>query len=302
MIRSPSQCPGTARSSASAGRSADQHLVGDERLALVPRVRARGTRSARPVRRHAASSRRSAPRPWTIQRLVDRLVADPHGLIVGEVELQPVAICSGLQAVPHRRSCAAPVAATLPRHVRPGDRPSRRRRRPPRPDVLHVLAQPRRWPPAWPASGAARPARPSTARPRPGRPAPRHGSRRCGAARARSSTGRGPAPRAISRTPQPGPFKHRDLLTLGERQVPARRLGQADRWHAATVAEPPRTHRPRHAHRDPGVLTGDAPGDQPPERPLHTPRRRRPARGPQPGPNRPVRSPLPTTTRGHLPR
>jgi predicted TIM-barrel fold metal-dependent hydrolase len=30
-----------------------------------PRVRARGTRSARPVRRHAVSSRCSAPRPWT---------------------------------------------------------------------------------------------------------------------------------------------------------------------------------------------------------------------------------------------
>ncbi len=30
-----------------------------------PRVRARGTRSARPVRRQAVSSRRKAPRPWT---------------------------------------------------------------------------------------------------------------------------------------------------------------------------------------------------------------------------------------------
>ena len=30
-----------------------------------PRLRARGTRNARPVRRHAVSSRFSAPRPWT---------------------------------------------------------------------------------------------------------------------------------------------------------------------------------------------------------------------------------------------
>ena len=58
------QCPGTARSAASAGRS----LI---MISLVmkflprPRVRARGTRSARPVRRHATSSRLSAPRPCT---------------------------------------------------------------------------------------------------------------------------------------------------------------------------------------------------------------------------------------------
>jgi hypothetical protein len=64
MIRSPSQCPGTARSAASAGRS----LI---MISLVmnflprPRVRALGMRSARPVRRHATSSRLSAPRPCT---------------------------------------------------------------------------------------------------------------------------------------------------------------------------------------------------------------------------------------------
>jgi hypothetical protein len=51
-----------------------QDLIGHELLAAIgrgavarlgTRVRARGTRSALPVRRHAASSRRSAPRPCT---------------------------------------------------------------------------------------------------------------------------------------------------------------------------------------------------------------------------------------------
>ena len=62
-IRSPSQCPGTARSAASAGRSLIITMPG-----IFPRRSPslrRGLRSARPVRRHAASSRRSAPRPCT---------------------------------------------------------------------------------------------------------------------------------------------------------------------------------------------------------------------------------------------
>jgi putative transposase len=63
-IRSPSQCPGTARSAASAGRWLIR-ISGVTNFLPRPRVRARGTRSARPVRRHAVSSRRSAPRPWT---------------------------------------------------------------------------------------------------------------------------------------------------------------------------------------------------------------------------------------------
>jgi len=58
-IRSPSQCPGTARSSASAGRS----LIITSGLMKAlprPRARARGTRSARPVRRHCGQL---APKP-----------------------------------------------------------------------------------------------------------------------------------------------------------------------------------------------------------------------------------------------
>ena len=64
MIRSPSQCPGTARSAASADRSLIM-ISGVTKDLPRRRLRARGTRSALPVRRQAVSSRRSAPRPCT---------------------------------------------------------------------------------------------------------------------------------------------------------------------------------------------------------------------------------------------
>ena len=54
MIRSPSQCPGTARFSASAGRSLIM-ISGPTDALPRPRRRALGTRNARPVRRHAAN-------------------------------------------------------------------------------------------------------------------------------------------------------------------------------------------------------------------------------------------------------
>ena len=63
-IRSPSQCPGTARSSASAGRWLIM-ISGVTNVRRRLRVRARGTRNARPVRKHATNSRFSAPRPCT---------------------------------------------------------------------------------------------------------------------------------------------------------------------------------------------------------------------------------------------
>ena len=59
MIRSPSQCPGTARSSASAGRS-EMLIIPGIRFFRCPGARL-GRRTARPVRRLRVSSRRSAP-------------------------------------------------------------------------------------------------------------------------------------------------------------------------------------------------------------------------------------------------
>ena len=63
-VRSPSQCPGTVRSSASAGRWLIM-ISGWTKVRSRWRVRARGTRNARPVRKHATNSRRSAPQTCT---------------------------------------------------------------------------------------------------------------------------------------------------------------------------------------------------------------------------------------------
>ena len=114
MIRSPSQCPGTARSSASAGRSTDHDSSGDagRRAALVGQ--ARGRRSARPVRRQRVSSRRSCPGPG--RRAPGRssrgTPASPGGR--GSHRAVSAAIWSGLQ-----RARAAPgpgrAAAGCPR-------------------------------------------------------------------------------------------------------------------------------------------------------------------------------------------
>ena len=81
MMRSPSQCPGTARSSTSGGRFLIR-ISGPTNALPRPRRRALGTRSACPVRRQAVSSRRSAP-PLDVQGLVDSLVRDPHRDVIG---------------------------------------------------------------------------------------------------------------------------------------------------------------------------------------------------------------------------
>ena len=62
MKRTPSEWPGTARSSTSAGRSL-MRTAGVTNDLPRPRVRDRGTRNARPVRRHAVNSHFSASGP-----------------------------------------------------------------------------------------------------------------------------------------------------------------------------------------------------------------------------------------------
>ena len=70
-IRSPSQWPGTARSSTSAGRALIITMsVSRPRRSTLRR----GRRTTRPLRRHAVNSRRSAPAALNEQRFVNRLV------------------------------------------------------------------------------------------------------------------------------------------------------------------------------------------------------------------------------------
>src|SRR3954464_9586591 len=97
MIRSPSQCPGTARSAASGGGAliiplggalADHHLVGDKAL---PARADSGPRDAQRPAGAQARGQLAGQRAATLheQRLVDRLVGDPHRRIIGEVDPQP---------------------------------------------------------------------------------------------------------------------------------------------------------------------------------------------------------------------
>ena len=61
-IRSPSQCPGTARSATSAGRSLIITIPGSRpRLSVAVRA----LRAVRPDLRQRVSSRRNCPRPCT---------------------------------------------------------------------------------------------------------------------------------------------------------------------------------------------------------------------------------------------
>ena len=107
-----------------------------------------------------------------VERLVDRLVADPHRLIIGEVDPQPVADL--LRAPGHRPPPVVRGAASGPRHVRTrrrslgvGDLPGE--------PVLDVGPQPSGSSRAWPSWAASPPAAPSTAPPRPGSRAYRAG-------------------------------------------------------------------------------------------------------------------------------
>ena len=83
-IRSLSQCPGTARSSTSAGRS----LMLTMSAIRLPRRSARrcGLRSARPVRRHWCSSRCNFLYALHVDRLVDGFVGHPHLHLVGKIQ------------------------------------------------------------------------------------------------------------------------------------------------------------------------------------------------------------------------
>ena len=110
--RSPSQCPGTARSAASAGRSLMFTIAG-----IFPRrspCLRRGLRSARPVRRLAASSRRSAPRPCTYSdwQIVSCDTCIPRS--PGKSCFSVAAICRGGHFLPSRAATSAhsrPLAA-----------------------------------------------------------------------------------------------------------------------------------------------------------------------------------------------
>ena len=155
-------------------------------------------------------------------------MADPHGLIIGEVDLEPVRDLLGAPARTQRRpfggacSCRS-TGRPWTAHRRPfglADRAGQ--------PLLDVACAAARWRPASLSSDAWPRARPSTARPTLGIRACRRVWRRCGAARARSSMD--DSGRSCERLSHARPLgsQQRDLLALSEREVAARQRLQIE--------------------------------------------------------------------------
>src|SRR5215510_12317083 len=131
------------------GPLADHHLGCDMRpgLALGARPRHPQRPAGAQARDELALERATA---FDVKGLVDRLVADPHGLIIGEVGLEPV---GDLLRAPGRHPPAVSAVwfvPPLPRSVqRTGDRGPVRPANLARQTLLHAAVGSR---PAWPSS------------------------------------------------------------------------------------------------------------------------------------------------------
>ena len=175
------------------GPFADHHLGRDVRPGLLA-----GPGPGNPQRPSGAQARdqlaleRAAA--LHVEGLVDRLVADPHGLIIGEVDPQPArdllrapalhpAAIPAMRLVP-ARSTSAPAARQLDRRDRAPHPTSR---------SCTYVAQPLVRDQLRRSSVGGHDARRATARSMPCTRAATSASTRCGAAPARSSTGCDPA-------------------------------------------------------------------------------------------------------------
>ena len=123
-IKSPSQCPGTARSATSAGRSLIMTLGSTK---LCPRRRSaaptgQAQRSAGAQTRGQLAPQR--PAALDIEGLVDGLMGDPHRLIMGEVDHQAASDLLGaprLGPAPLEVQAVATSPRLAPRRPGPGD-------------------------------------------------------------------------------------------------------------------------------------------------------------------------------------
>ncbi len=282
------------------GPLADHDLRPHEALAASTRA---GTRHAQRASRSQAGRKLTAQRSTTlhVERLVDRLVRDPHRGIIGKVNREPVRDLLGAPRSRPATILPTTVAPADPAH--PGSRDARavRGRDRPREPLLHVPPQ--------------RLVRRELGRPRTTRAPIGVPLRRRGAVVERATAGRG-VPTQLARdrrrrTPKPprdlphsraAHAKQRDLFPLAERQVASRRRPQADRSHPATLAEPPDADRRRHARRPRRLLARAASRDRPPEPlPLLPPPHRRPTRRPHPRPPRTIRRTTPNCSHRNPP-
>ena len=125
IIRSPSQCPGTGSIVGLRWSFTDHDLVGDVTLRTLLCAGSRNAqRSSRSKTRDEFTFQRAAA--LDVERLVDRLVGDPHRLVVGKVDRQPVRdLLRAPRARPHPILSAGPVAALPGRSRRSDHRPIR---------------------------------------------------------------------------------------------------------------------------------------------------------------------------------
>jgi hypothetical protein len=267
------------------GPLADQDLRGDELLAAAAAAGPWDTECASGAQaRGQLAAQRSTS--LDVQGLVDGLVRDAHGPIIGEIDREPARDLLRAPGGGPASVLPAPVTATDPAHLRAGHgRPTCRRDRAREP-VLHVLAQRV----VGGQLGHLRPPCLSIGVPLRGRgpvlQAPTAGR---GVAAQLPGDGRGVPAQLTGDLADPcalGP-KDRDLFPFRERQVAARQRGQTDRRHAATLTEPPHSHRRRHTSLPAGVLARQPSGDRLPEPlPILTARHRRPPRRPHRRPTR----------------
>ena len=191
-MRSPSQCPGTARSSASAGRS----LIRTSSVTkLLPAPRPGSRDPQRPAgaqaRGQLASAARHGPAHTATGRSPRARYASTHH--PGSPDEAGERSAPGSRTSPSAGPCAGRDAG---RSTRPRDRPQQPpsgRCTAPDETVLHIPPQLGVARPASPASDAARAGPHATARCWPGTPDRRRESRRYDAAHERSSTGERPS-------------------------------------------------------------------------------------------------------------
>src|SRR5690606_5898977 len=202
-----------------------------------------------------------------VEGLVDRLVRDMHGLIIGEVHAQAA---RDLLRAPRGSPPAvspAPVPPTLPRlHVRDSGRFTVRPDDPAVQPILHILSQQV----VRGELGGLGPLGPAVrAPPRSRGPVVELAAPAGGVAPQlpRDRRWRAAQPAGDLTNPRPPGPHQRDLLPLIQRQVPTRQRHATDISHPASLTEPPRSNRLRHAHAQRRLLAGDTLGDQPPERP-----------------------------------
>ena len=242
MIRSPSQCPGTARSSASAGRSLGAYKLFAATTAASPRHAQRPS-DAQAGRQLAAQG----PPPLDVQRLVDGLVRDPHRFIVGILYPEPMGDllraprCRPMSVLAAAMTSTTPGAHVWARHGRPVLSHHRACEA-----VLHVAPQPI----VRGQLGDLRALGTSGAVPlRSRRPILQTAAPSRSVATQLSRDSRRGSPELTGNVAHPGALssQDRDLFPLRKGQVPSRSGRQADRRHTTAFTEPTTTHGRRHA-------------------------------------------------------